>query len=44
MLDDLEKLLNGVDVTRLFIWGQAPNRTAADETVAFIKRVCDRKK
>jgi hypothetical protein len=44
MLADLEKLLLSVDVTRLFIWGEAPNRAQADQAVDFIKRTCDRKK
>jgi hypothetical protein len=42
-LEDLERLLDGLDVTRLFIWGAAPDRVRADEMVALIKRVCDRK-
>jgi hypothetical protein len=43
MLADLETLLRAVDVTKLFIWAEAANRTLADQAVAFIQRACDRK-
>jgi hypothetical protein len=42
-LEDLKRLLDRLDVTKLFVWGSAPDRAQADEMVAFIKRVCDRK-
>lgn len=43
MREDLEKLLSHVDVTRLFIWAETPNRAEADRLVDFVERVCDRK-
>ena len=41
---DLEKLLAGLEVEKLFIWSEAPSRAQADRIVHFIKRVCDRKR
>lgn len=43
-LQDMQRLLDGLDITKLFIWGAAPNRAQADEMVAFIQRACDRRK
>ena len=44
MFADLEKLLAGLEVEKLFIWSEAPSRAQADRIVHFIKRVCDRKR